>query len=337
MISFVWPPGAAMLAGTGGSETYTAGHVRELLRRGIPAQVVTLGHGTRDGRQDFPGVPFLALDNQKEISELPGTVVFVNKAYPVPTKRKLAIILHCSIPRRNERDAYRASVVGKTMIATSVYSGQKWALYLNVPSSRITIVLPFADPVFGGIARSKPARKKTRIVFAGRLHPEKGIYTVLEMMHEEEMQGKGFSVSIVAAGLHVAIGREIYRMLQNYPYAKLISAKKNALEMAELLAHSDILLMPSVFAEPFGMLSVEAQHAGCRVVTSNIGGLPETNCGLLTLVEPRSPLALITGIKQAVALGPPTAKERKKASDQFTLNESVTGLLAALHLQPSAI
>lgn len=41
-----------MLAGTGGSETYTAGHVRELLRRGIEAQVVTIGHGTKKERQD---------------------------------------------------------------------------------------------------------------------------------------------------------------------------------------------------------------------------------------------------------------------------------------------
>lgn len=83
------------------------------------------------------------------------------------------------------------------------------------------------------------------------------------------------------------------------------------------------------------MLSIEAQHAGCRVVASNIGGLPETNCGLLTLVEPRSPLALITGIKQAVALGQATTKERGKAAAQFTLHESVTELLRVLRLQPT--
>jgi glycosyltransferase involved in cell wall biosynthesis len=121
-------------------------------------------------------------------------------------------------------------------------------------------------------------------------------------------------------------------MLNNYPYAKLLPAQKNVTQMAKLLAKSDILIMPSVFAEPFGMLSVEAQHAGCRVVASNVGGLPETNCGLLTLVEPRSPLALITGIKQAVALGPASKKERSQAIQEFTLNESVSKLLATLHL-----
>jgi glycosyltransferase involved in cell wall biosynthesis len=329
MISFIWPPGEPMLAGTGGSETFTAGHIRELLRRGIAAQVVSVGHGTKDGRQDFSDIPFLALPNKEAISELHGTVVFVNRSYPVPTKQKAIIILHCSIPRWQEREIYRASVAGKTIITTSVYSGQQWALYLDLPSARINVVMPFADPLFSNITRSKPT-KKTRILYAGRLHPDKGIYTLLEMMHQKDMQHNGFATSIVVAGQHVEIGREIARMLKNYPYAKLIPAQKSVLSVAKLLSRSDILLMPSVFAEPFGMLSVEAQHAGCRVVASNVGGLPETNCGLLTLIEPRSPHALLTGIKQAVALGSSSKKDRNKARTEFTLAASVDSFLQTI-------
>ena len=332
MISFVWPKGEPMLAGTGGSETYTAGQVRELNRRGIAAQVVTTGHGKKDGRQDFPDIPFIDLPNPEAISKLEGTVVFINRAYLVPTKEKSAIILHCSIPKLADRDRHLDYIKDKTIIATSIYSGQQWALYLGIPYSRIEIVLPFADPVFGKVKRPKAARK-TRILFAGRLHPDKGIYTILEMMHDRDMQKGGFSTSIVEAGLHVSIGKEIARMLRKYPYAKLIPARKSVKDMAKLLAHTDILLMPSVFSEPFGMLSIEAQHAGCRVVASNVGGLPETNCGLLTLVEPRNPKALIIGIKQAVALGQATKKERDRAIHEFTLGESVDDLLKVLHLQ----
>jgi D-inositol-3-phosphate glycosyltransferase len=321
-----------MLAGTGGSETYTAGHVRELLRRGIDAQVVTVGHGLKDGRQDFKDIPFVAFSDASAISDLSGVVVFVNKAYPVPTKNKAAIIFHCSIPKLSERKKHKDFAAGKTIIATSVYSGQQWALYLDIPYSRVNIVLPFADPIFSNVKRSKPA-KRPRILFAGRLHPEKGIYTLLEMMHQKDMRDGSFSTAIVSAGLHVQAGRDIVTMLKDYPYARLLPAQKTVASMAHLLAKSDILLMPSVFAEPFGMLSVEAQHAGCRVVASNIGGLPETNCGLLTLVTARSPLALLTGIKQAVALGLPTKKERDSAIGEFTLSKSVDDLLRVLRLQ----
>lgn len=331
MISFVWPAGEPMLAGTGGSETYTAGHIRELLRRGIAAQVVSVGHGTNDGRKDFKDIPFLSLTRPEQISDLHGTVVFVNRPYPVPTRNKAAIMLHCVTPKNGGRVVNRADIINKTMIATSIYSGQQWALYLDVPYSRMHIVLPFADPIFGNVKRAKPA-KKTRILYAGRFHPEKGIYTILEMMHHREMQHNGYTVSLVKAGQHVATGRTIARMLQGYEYANLIPAQKTVPDMAKLLARSDILLMPSVFAEPFGMLSVEAQHAGCRVVASNIGGLPETNCGLLSLVEPRDPAALMAGIAEAVALGPATKKERDVAVDEFTLDESVDDFLRVLRV-----
>lgn len=217
------------------------------------------------------------------------------------------------------------------MIAASVYRGQRRALYMGVPYSRIHIVLPFADLLYGNVKRSKPA-KHTRILYAGRLHPEKGIYTVLEMMHEKEMQKNGYVMSLVVAGQHVESGRTIARMLRDYPYARLIQPLKTVATMAQLLAQTDVLLMPSVYAELFGMLSVESQHAGCRVVASNIGGIPETNCGLLTLVEPRNPRTLITGIKQAVALGAPSKKVREKARASFTLGTSVDSLLLTLHL-----
>ncbi len=342
MISFIWPSGEAMLAGTGGSETFTAGHVRELLRRGIDAQVVMVGVATTQSRREFPDVPFLSLVNPAEVSDLPGTVVFVNRAYDVPTRYKAAIILHCAVPSKVEQHERQKDTEGKTIIATSIYNAQQWALYLQIPSSTIDVVMPFADPIYGNTRRSKPG-KKVKVLYAGRLHPEKGIYTILEMMHQYEMGILGVHMSIVMAGQHVEEGRTIARMLKDYKYAKLLEPRRNVTSMATLLAKIDILLMPSVFAEPFGMLSVEAQHSGCRVIASSLGGLPETNCGLLTLVEERNPQALITAIGEAIALGLSTTKERKAAVREFTLGESVDSLLkhipresASMGLRPAA-
>lgn len=326
MISFVWPSGEAMLAGTGGSETFTAGHVRELVRRGIDAQVVIIGTAVAQSRRDFPDVPFLALTDKSEISDLLGAVIFVNRAYDVPTRHKAAIILHCAVPSKVEQLERKKDAEGKTIIATSIYNAQQWALYLQVPSNAIDVVMPFADPVYGNVRRPKPGRKIS-VLYAGRLHPEKGIYTILEMMHQYEMKLLDVHMSIVMAGQHVEEGRTIARMLKGYKYAKLLDPRMTVASMAKLLAQTDILLMPSVFAEPFGMLSVEAQHSGCRVIASSLGGLPETNCGLLTLVEERNPQALITAIREAIALGLSTTKERKTAIQEFTLGESVDALL----------
>jgi len=329
MISFVWPSREAMLAGTGGSETFTAGHVRELVRRGIDVQVVIVGPGIKQTKKDFPDLPLLGLSNESGISSLPGTVVFINQAYDVPTRNKAVIILHCVVPSKVEQHLRKKDTLGKVIIATSVYNAQQWALYLNIPSSAISVVMPFADPVYGNTPRSK-ATKKVRVLYAGRLHPEKGIYTILEMMHQYEMDILGVNMSIVMAGQHVKEGQVITRMLKGYKSAKLLEARKTVASMAELLSKTDILLMPSVFAEPFGMLSVEAQHSGCRVIASSLGGLPETNCGLLSLVEERNPQALITAIGEAIALGLSTTKERRLAVNEFTLSKSVDSLLKYL-------
>lgn len=75
------------------------------------------------------------------------------------------------------------------------------------------------------------------------------------------------------------------------------------------------------------MVSVEAQHAGCRVVASNAGGLPETDCGGLMLVEPDNPAALAEGIAKAAKKGPLSHQERRRAANVFTIEESVEVLL----------
>ena len=316
-----------MLSGTGGSETFTAGHVRELVRRGIDTQIAIVGSAFKETKRNFPDLPIIGLVDQEAISHLAGTVVFINQAYDVPTRNKAVIILHCVVPSRVEQHLRKKDVAGKIIIATSIYNAQQWALYLDIPSSKINVVMPFADPVYGNTLRYKAA-KKVRVLYAGRLHPEKGVYTILEMLHLYEMNILNVNMAIVMAGQHVEEGRAIAQMLKGYKYAKLLHPRKTVAAMADLLSKTDILLMPSVFAEPFGMLSVEAQHSGCRVIASSLGGLPETNCGLLSLVEERNPQALITSMGEAIKLGLSTRKERKVAVDEFTLSKSVDSLLS---------
>src|SRR5260370_35511365 len=81
LISFIWSPGNPLPAGTGGSENYTVGQVRELTRRGIRAQIVTVGLGTRDRRDRFTGIPFLSLPTLRAVSELHTTIIFTHEPH----------------------------------------------------------------------------------------------------------------------------------------------------------------------------------------------------------------------------------------------------------------
>jgi glycosyltransferase involved in cell wall biosynthesis len=96
------------------------------------------------------------------------------------------------------------------------------------------------------------------------------------------------------------------------------------------MARHDIVVMPSnsqYWHETFGIVSIEAQHAGCRVVASDDGGLPETDCGGVVLVKPDNAETLAWGIIKAAASGPVPPAARQDAGARFTVGQSVDSLL----------
>lgn len=340
LISFVWTPGEPLPAGTGGSENYTIGHVRELNRRGVAAQVVSVGLGTADGRDEFDDIPFQSLMTQDEVSDLDGTVVFVTEFPDIATRHPAYQILHIPPPlREDERRRTAAATRNRSLIATSRFAARLWSTFLDVDIDVIAVVYPFAEPGFGLVERPASDPLATRVLYAGRLSPEKGIYTMLAMLHSDLVeQDVQLTFTATSAGADKPQGRIIQRLVEAHPRIQLVSARKDPHAMATLMAEHDIVVMPSnsqYWHETFGIVSIEAQHAGCRVVASDDGGLPETDCGATTFVAADDADALARGIRKAIALGPPDDQVRRAAAARFTVEQSVEQLLAVL-AQPRA-
>ena len=327
MISFVWSPGERLPAGTGGSENFTVGHVRELNRRGIEARVVTIGVGTADGRDEFDDIPFHSVPALDAVGRLDDTLVFVSEAPPTTTVHPAYQILHVPPPLRQH--AHASVVAGtrdRTLVATSRYAAALWADFLDVGLDTIHVVYPFAEPEFATRPRTERTDEVTRVLYAGRLTPEKGIYTLLSALHTDLFDPGSVSVTVTSAGADKPQGAIIERLLRSHPDIALVPARRTPADMASLLVEHDVVVMPSnaqYWHETFGILSIEAQHAGCRVVASRDGGLPETDCGALVLVEPDDAEALAQGILTARRLGPVLQHERMDAGRDFTVADSV--------------
>jgi D-inositol-3-phosphate glycosyltransferase len=335
VISFVWSPGDIFPAGTGGSENYTAGQVRELNRRDVAAQVVTVGLGEVDGRDQFADVPFVSLASMADVSRLAGSVIFVSDAPSVPTQNPSFQMLHIPPPiRASERSATVDRTVGRVLIAPSRYSAAKWSEYLDVDVASIHVVYPFAEPPFAAQSREAARLGRTRILYAGRLSPEKGIYTLLAMLHNDIIaDDQTLSFTVTTAGSDKPQGQIIEQLLRAHPEISLVPARNTPAAMAELMSEHDIVLMPSngqYWHETFGIISIEAQHAGCRVVASDDGGLPETDCGAVIFVEPDNAEALAWGIREATTKGPMSVAERHAIANRFTVAHSVDSLLDVL-------
>jgi D-inositol-3-phosphate glycosyltransferase len=339
VISFVWSPGKRLPAGTGGSENFTVGQVRELNRRGIDARVVTVGAGESDGRDDFDDVPFHSVATLDAVGRLDDTVVFVSDAPPVATRHPAYQILHVPPPlREHERLGVTAGTRDRTLIATSRFAAKLWSDFLDVSLETVHVVYPFAEPAFAVQARADHSGP-TRVLYAGRLAPEKGIFTLLSMLHTDLFESLEMSVTVTRAGSDKPQGAIIERMLANNPRLELVAARRTPAGMAALLAEHDVVVMPSnsqYWHETFGILSIEAQHAGCRVIASDDGGLPETDCGALALVAPDDAEALSRDIVAAQNLGPVPPDVRKRAGEAFTVSDSVDSLLGVLRATPAS-
>jgi glycosyltransferase involved in cell wall biosynthesis len=340
MISFVWSSKYPFLSGAGGSENYTVGQIRELMRRGIPCRILTLGFGEEDGRENFPDIQFRALKSKEELSELDDTIVFITYPLNVKTKHKSYVILHCPPVTAGDTDPlfdYRG-LAGKGLIAPSRFTAKMWAKELKRTALRIPISYPFAEPVFSKIERKEEHDDGVlRILFAARLTPDKGIYTLLAALHLCGLEELPLELTVTTAGDHTPEGKVLRPILEAHPRVRVVPAQKTSEGMAALMAEHDMVVNPSTnifWKEIFGIVSVEAQHAGCRVVASRAGGIPETDCGGLITVSPDNPQALARGILKAAALGPLTAKERATACAMFTVKQSVDQLLKIIASQP---
>lgn len=270
-----------------------------------------------------------------DLAHLDGTVVFVSEAPLVRTKNPAFQILHVPPPIR-ARHHLRAinETRDRTLIATSHYAARLWSAFLDVDVASIAVVYPFAERIFAAQPRPLRDPSATRILYAGRLSPEKGIYTFLEMLHVDLIDDDpSLSFTVTSAGSDKPQGRIIQALVEAHPGLTVVPAQRTPRAMAALMAAHDVVLMPSTsqyWHETFGIVSIEAQHTGCRVVASDDGGLPETDCGAVLMVEPDNAEALAVGLRAAILAGPVPVDLRARAGARFTVAQSVDSLLEVL-------
>lgn len=133
------------------------------------------------------------------------------------------------------------------------------------------------------------SRKKGRLIFAGRLVPEKGAVEAVEIV--EEVLRRGYDIELDmygASGLADSnpttsyvrrLAAVIERVDREWPgRVRMRGPIAHADLMAEFAA-SDALLLPCGWDEPFGMVAIEAMSVGLVPIVSARGALPDVVAG----------------------------------------------------------
>jgi glycosyltransferase involved in cell wall biosynthesis len=191
------------------------------------------------------------------------------------------------------RQAWRALVSGYIFISAA----QRDLLDgLELPSERIFVrhnLIPW-----------RPLPETTRehtVLYAGRLDEAKGI-RVLMAAWDQYLRGAGdTSLGLVIAGTGV-MQPEVTAWAAAHPSVHLAGHVSDD-QAADLMARSRAVLLPSIWAEPFGLVAVEAMANGTPCIAAAHAALPELITDGIdgTLVSPGDPGALAAAIADVQA------------------------------------
>jgi glycosyltransferase involved in cell wall biosynthesis len=148
----------------------------------------------------------------------------------------------------------------------------------GVDDARVT-VLPKWPPAPTEFAQDRPAGPPWRLLFLSRLEPVKGGALVIEALRE--IAGAlGSPVTLTVAGdgperpRLERLARKVTRRSRGMVNVEFVGRVASP-GRTELLAKAHLLVVPSVWPEPFGLVGLEAGLAGVPAVAFAVGGIPE--------------------------------------------------------------
>ncbi len=253
------------------------------------------------GRQDWGCRRRMAMALRKSFPDgrMPGTTLLAEPGplrlflYPslmrLPVPERLVVLLHGSeaaglarlphrrwllgrLLRKADRVAVISSPVGELVQRLWPGVGNK---LVRVPGAVRSVwrELPVPERV--------PVPEVFEILQVGRVHPRKGQHVLLEALARlpESLRGK-VRVRLLGPLVRPAYANLLMNLIRRHRIPAVLEGPVSLQALQEAYSHADVLVMPSrayrTSIEGFGLTLVEAQHFGCAVVGSRIGGIGET-------------------------------------------------------------
>jgi glycosyltransferase involved in cell wall biosynthesis len=219
----------------------------------------------------------------------------------------------------SQREAGRALEQASRVVCVSAYLAAATADRLP-PSlrERVRVVTNGVDAE--AFAATRPPREAgLRVAYLGRVVPDKGVHVLLEAARL--LARRDLAVTIVgrpgfAADAPVTdYEASLHRLARDVPGGVTFTSFLPRPELPPLLARQDVVVVPSVWPEPFALAALEGMAAGAAVVASDVGGIPEAVGDAGTLVSPGDAAALAGALRtladEPAALA--AAQERARA------------------------
>ena len=122
---------------------------------------------------------------------------------------------------------------------------------------------------------------KPYLAYLGRIIEAKGVHLAIRavLLYNEQNPNKKYTLKI--AGKHYSghgkdkYWQEVIEPLLKSPDIDYLGHLSNLRDKQEFLSEASALMIPSIFDEPFGMVTIEALACGTAVIGLDSGAIPE--------------------------------------------------------------
>jgi len=215
--------------------------------------------------------------------------ISLKTAWPLLFIRKPWVVAHHTwIARMNGRINLRDRI--KQWIckyATNISISKVMSKHLRVPS--IIIGNPYRNQVF---KLDPTAKREQDLVFLGRLVWDKGVDLLLDALFILKTRGITPRLTIIGNGPEQAsLEQQCARLELNNQVN--FCGTHTAENLAAMLNSHKIIVIPSRWQEPFGLVALEGIACGCVAIGAECGGLPDAigSGGILFPYGETEPLA----------------------------------------------
>ena len=176
-------------------------------------------------------------------------------------------------------------------------------------------------------------KKEKLITFVGRLVQEKGAHLFLEAVIKLHKKYKDWDFMVVGSTYLGTNSKTIYsekiralvlKLGSNVKFTGYLSYQKSQTVMQK----SEILIVPSIWNEPFGLVVAEGMLCGCAIITSNKGAISEIIKDKGILLDNIDVKKITSSLELLINNNSLRQSFQKKAKDKFkfTANNSARAL-----------
>ncbi|MCS7036223.1 MAG: glycosyltransferase family 4 protein [Saprospiraceae bacterium] len=203
------------------------------------------------------------------------------KALPVVLLSGRPLVVSHQTPHTPDRLGRWKTQVARRIAHRNVCCSAHLAAQLGAPA----VVIPNAYDEQTFCNRQPWVFRERDLAFVGRLVSDKGADVLLHALRRLHDRGLALRLSIIGQGPEETVLHHLAATLGLSKWV-VFEGLKQGPELATLLNHHRVLVVPSVWPEPFGIVALEGLACGCVVVASDVGGLPEALGGLGALFPP---------------------------------------------------